>query len=50
LGCIDRQKGQVVTIAGVSLLRFREDGLVVYQRDYWNSDEGTLERHSDWGM
>jgi hypothetical protein len=32
------------TIAGVALLRFDEDGLVVEQRDYWNESEGHRER------
>jgi ketosteroid isomerase-like protein len=36
--------GQEETLAGVSLLRFGEDGLVVDQRDYWHSKPGRHER------
>jgi hypothetical protein len=28
------------TIAGVALIRFREDGLVAEQRDYWHEEPG----------
>ena len=31
------------TLAGVSLLRFDEDGLVVDQRDYWDAADGRRE-------
>jgi hypothetical protein len=33
--------GRSTTLAGVSMLRFRNDGLVVDQRDYWNQAENT---------
>jgi hypothetical protein len=36
--------GEEETLAGVSLLRFGEDGLVVDQRDYWHSKPGRHER------
>jgi SnoaL-like domain len=37
------------TIAGVALLRFRPDGLVTEQHDYWNAHEGRREPPEDWG-
>lgn len=37
------------TIAGVSLLRFGADGLVVEQRDYWNLSDGRHDAHPGWG-
>lgn len=33
---LERDGGTETTIAGVSILRFREDGLVVEERGYWN--------------
>ena len=42
----DRDGGQQ-TIAGTSLLRFREDGLVVEQRDVWADADGFVEL-PDW--
>jgi ketosteroid isomerase-like protein len=45
----DKQSGGVVTIAGVSLLRFDDDGRVVEQRDYWMMEPGRNEPHSAWG-
>lgn len=41
--------GIETTIAGVSLLRFGADGLVVEQRDYWNDAEGRHDAHPGWG-
>jgi hypothetical protein len=35
--------GKEETLAGVSLLRFDEDGLVVDQRDYWHIEPGRNE-------
>jgi hypothetical protein len=40
---------RVETIAGVSMLRFREDGLVTEQRDYWAIQEGRREPRPGWG-
>ncbi len=40
---ISSSGGQEETLAGVSLLRFEEDGLVVEQRDYWHMEPGRLE-------
>jgi SnoaL-like domain len=39
-----RENGRDVTIAGTSLLRFREDGLCIEQRDAWALSEGRVER------
>jgi len=39
-----RENGRDVTIAGTSLLRFREDGLCIEQRDAWAIEEGRVER------
>ena len=41
-----RENGRDVTIAGTSLLRFREDGLCDEQRDAWAVQEGQVERRS----
>jgi ketosteroid isomerase-like protein len=40
-----RQDGKDFTLAGVSLLRFRDDGLCVEQRDAWEMKEGVLPRN-----
>jgi hypothetical protein len=37
-----------VTLAGVSLLRFDADGLVVDQRDYWVEADGRGEPYEGW--
>ena len=39
--------GAAETLAGTSLLRFRDDGLVVEQRDVWASEPGRREL-PDW--
>jgi ketosteroid isomerase-like protein len=41
---VSTSSGEEETLAGVSLLRFGEDGLVVDQRDYWHSKLGRHER------
>ena len=41
--------GDEETIAGVALLRFDGDGLVVEQRDYWNMEPGRHEPHEEFG-
>ena len=33
---VERDGGGETTIAGISILRFRDDGLVVEERGYWN--------------
>lgn len=42
-------EGREETIAGISVLRFGADGLVIEQRDYWNVSEGRGEPPSGWG-
>lgn len=37
---VTAQDGTVQTLAGTSLLRFDEDGLVVEQRDAWGLEDG----------
>jgi len=41
--------GEVETVAGVALLRFGADGLVVSERDYWNLAPGRVEPYEGWG-
>jgi ketosteroid isomerase-like protein len=44
-----REPDGEVTIAGVSLLRFDDEGLVVEQRDYWNQARGRRQPPPGWG-
>jgi ketosteroid isomerase-like protein len=44
-----RFQGRDETIAGVAVIRFRPDGLVTEQRDYWNAQEGRVEPPPGWG-
>ena len=39
-----REGGVDVTLAGISLLRFDERGLVVEQRDVWAVTDGRVDR------
>ena len=39
-----REDGRDITLAGTSLLRFREDGQCVEQRDAWAAADGRVER------
>ena len=39
-----REQGREVTLSGISLLRFDEDGLCVEQRDAWAVADGRVER------
>ncbi len=41
-----RENGRDVTLAGTSLLRFREDGQCVEQRDAWAVTDGHVERRT----
>jgi hypothetical protein len=41
-----RENGRDVTLAGTSLLRFREDGQCVEQRDAWAVEDGRIERRN----
>jgi ketosteroid isomerase-like protein len=43
-----RYQGRDETIAGVALIRFRPDGLVAEQHDYWNAHEGRREPPVGW--
>ena len=42
-GVITTRDGSVQTVAGTSLLRFDDEGLVVEQRDAWNERDGRCE-------
>jgi ketosteroid isomerase-like protein len=44
-----RYQGRDETIAGVALVRFRPDGLVAEQHDYWSAQEGRVEPPAGWG-
>jgi len=42
--------GRDSTLAGVSMIRFRSDGLVLDQRDYWNiAEDDAIAPPGDWG-
>lgn len=41
--------GKDTTLAGVSLLEFDGNGLVVAQADYWHDEPGRREPHADFG-
>jgi ketosteroid isomerase-like protein len=41
--------GREQTLAGIALLRFASDGLVVEQRDYWHMEDGRQEPFPEWG-
>jgi ketosteroid isomerase-like protein len=43
------QDGRASTIAGTSILRFDEQGLVVEERDYFNEDAAPRDPHPAWG-
>ena len=42
-GVVTSADGSVETLAGISLLRFDETGLVAEQRDVWAAREGRVE-------
>ncbi len=42
-------EGRDETIAGVSVIRFEDDGLVGEQRDYWVAQDGRNEPPEGWG-
>src|SRR5205085_3588265 len=44
-----RSDDQDQTLFGIALLRFRDDGLVVSQRDYWSLEAGRREPPDGWG-
>jgi hypothetical protein len=41
--------GEEETLAGCSMLRFDDEGLVVESRDYWHLEPGRREPPSGWG-
>jgi ketosteroid isomerase-like protein len=41
--------GEAQTIAGCSVLRFDDQGLVAEARDYWHVEPGRREPHDSWG-
>jgi ketosteroid isomerase-like protein len=43
------ENGVETTLAGTSVLRVDEDGLVVEQRDSWNQADGRREPPDNWG-
>jgi len=43
------ENGTETTLAGTSVLRFDDDGLVVEQRDTWNQAVGRREPPDSWG-
>jgi hypothetical protein len=42
-GIISTRSGQDVSVAGTSVLRFDDDGLVAEHRDYWSEQPGAVE-------
>jgi len=40
--------GRELTLAGVTLLRFDDDGMVIDHRDYWNESEGRVAAFDGW--
>lgn len=42
------EKGERLTFAGATVLRFRTDGLIVDHRDYWNQVERREPPYGDW--
>jgi SnoaL-like domain len=42
------EEGEEITLAGTSLLRFDDEGLVVDQRDYWNQFDGRRPPYPSW--
>ena len=43
------REGVETTIAGISLIRFGANGLVVEQRDYWHQLGESRQPHAGWG-
>ena len=42
------EAGRTLTMAGVTLLCFDDEGLVLDQRDYWNDVDGRRDPHPGW--
>jgi ketosteroid isomerase-like protein len=47
--CTALDDGQPVTLAGASMLRFGDHGLVVEEHDYWNQADAIVHPHDAWG-
>ena len=43
------ESGKQTTLAGTSIVRFGEDGLVVEQHDYWGQADGRVPPWDGWG-
>jgi hypothetical protein len=43
-------EGRDETIAGITVIRFDDDGFVAEQRDYWNAQDGRHELPDGWGQ
>jgi hypothetical protein len=46
---VSRSGSGETTLAGISLLRFDENGLVCEERDYWHEETGGREPFDGWG-
>jgi SnoaL-like protein len=46
---LEDHEGVTSTLAGVSVLRFRDDGMIVDHLDYWVMDSGAAEPPPGWG-
>jgi hypothetical protein len=42
------EEGRPITLAGVTMLRFDDEGKVVDQRDYWNQESGRIDPYPGW--
>lgn len=42
------EEGEEITLAGTTLLRFDDRGLVADHRDYWNQFEGRRPPYPNW--
>jgi SnoaL-like domain len=42
------EEGELITLAGATLLRFDDGGKVVDHRDYWNEAPGRIEPYPGW--
>ncbi len=42
------EDGERLTMAGATLLRFDDEGMVVDHRDYWNQQPGRAEPYAEW--
>ena len=43
------ENGKPITLAGASIIRFGDDGLVVEQHDYWGQADGRVPPWDGWG-